>query len=223
MAESSGGILTVRNKGGVGPGRSLGQHPGISAGAEGRTPWGGWESWEPRGTKLGGMTLERAGAQPGLRAAVERWRPGLRTGGEPRCGTAGAGPAGAARPPRCVRPTTEAGADRPFHLPAGPEWWRQHGDRSRGSLDSSLSQMQHRLHHVGAVLGAGLAEQAAVGLGLAVGVSRALVSPGTLRSCCSPWPVAARGLCGPLWPGHATGPSCFLPASMAVTARCPAG
>lgn len=71
VAESGGGILTVRNKGGVGPRRSLGQHPGISAEAEGRTPRGGWESWEPRGTKLESMALERAGAQPGLKGRSE--------------------------------------------------------------------------------------------------------------------------------------------------------
>lgn len=71
MAESSGGISTVRNKGGVGPGRSLGQHSGISAGAEGRTPRGGGESREARGTKLGGAALSGPGRSQGPRAAGE--------------------------------------------------------------------------------------------------------------------------------------------------------
>lgn len=97
------------------------------------------------------------------------------------------------------------------------------GVGSRGSLGSSPRQLQHRLHHAGAVLGAGLAKQAAVGLGVAVSGSGALVTPGALRSCCSLWPVAVRGLCEPLLPGQAAAPSCSPPASMAVTAQCPAG
>lgn len=98
MAESSGGILTVRNKGGVEPGRPLGQHPGISAGAEGRPPRSGWESWEPGGRKLNGMAPGRARAQGRSQGGGGEMAAGPAHRGEPRCGTAGAGPAGAARP-----------------------------------------------------------------------------------------------------------------------------
>lgn len=55
---------------------------------------------------------------------------------------------------------------------------RQRGDGFRGSLGSSPNQMQHHLHRVGGVFSAGLPEQAAVGLGLAMGISGALVTLG---------------------------------------------
>lgn len=198
-----------------------------------------WRAWRWSGPG------HSQGSRAGRRAAVERWRPGLRTGGELRCGTAGAGPAVAARAPRCVR--QQRGAVRVAMLRSSPVRRRvpisssppcrarivvsarsgsaetDLGVGSRGSLGSSPRQLQHRLHHAGAVLGAGLAKQAAVGLGVAVGGSGALVTPGALRSCCSLWPVAVRGLCGPLLPGQAAAPSCSPPASMAVTAQCPAG
>lgn len=71
-----------------------------------------WRAWRWSGPG------HSQGSRAGRRAAVERWRPGLRTGGELRCGTAGAGPAVAARAPRCVR--QQRGAVRVAMLRSSP-------------------------------------------------------------------------------------------------------
>lgn len=109
----------------------------------------------------------------------------------------------------------------PLHFPAGPGavasagpttlagWglvaaagpvWPQAGCHSRQG--SSLGKVQRCLHHIGAVLGAGLTERGAMGLGGAGGVSGVPAALGgpevrllTMASCClwASWIPAASG------------------------------
>lgn len=79
--------------------------------------------------------------------------------------------------------------------------WPQAGCHSRQG--SSLGKVQHCLHHIGAVLGAGLTERGAVGLGGAGGGSVGSLLPLggpevlllTMASCClwAVWTPAASG------------------------------
>lgn len=153
---------------------------------------------------------ERAGAQPG-RGRSEGGGGEMAAGparrGEPRCGTAGAGPAGAARPAAApsrpcgdeLQPRAEAGADRPPQLPAGPEWCASPSRVPR--QPGFLTEPDAAPPPPSCCPWRWSPEYAAVGLGLAVGVSGALPTPGALRSCCAPWPAAC-GLCGCPQPGH---------------------
>lgn len=230
MAESSGGILTVRNKGGVGSGRSLGQHPGLSAGLRPSAPGrvgelaasrseAGWHAPERPGRSRGSGPLggrrwrdggracapgeSRAAARPGR---AQLWLPVRQQRGAVRL-AAGSSPV--------LRPVPIGPFTSPQGHNSGVGPIRQHGDGSRGSLGSSPSQMQRRLPPRRCRPWRWSRRRVSPGAGAG---SEALVTPGALRSCCSPWP-AASGVCAPPLPGQAAAPSCSPPALMAVTAR----
>lgn len=125
-----------------------------------------------------------------------------------------------------------ARARRPLHLPAGPSAVPSARPAARalrgtpGTQSCSPGEVQHSLHHVGAVLGAGLAEQAVVGLGGRAGESGGGPGPPrprpelwllTMASFC-PWAVLTPAASGR--PGRR---SVLFPTSMsgsAVSAAC---